>query len=135
MDIVEKFVDVITRKDIEGFGSMYTEDAVIHEPLTGMARGRAEITAGEQMLFTAFSDVTIDVRNRFESGNTTVAEVVLKATNDGPLDLGAGEVVTNRSIEVPMVWVIETNDQGLVTEERDYFDTGLIMQQLGFGEG
>lgn len=121
--------------DIDAFGSLYADDAVINEPLTGIARGREAIMAGEQALFTAFSDVSIDVRAAFDAGNVTVAEVTLQATNDGPLDLGDGELSsTNRTIEVPMVWVVEFNEQGLVTEERDHFDTGLIMQQLGSAE-
>ncbi len=60
-------------------------------------------------------------------------EVVLSATNTGPLDLG-GEVplpATGRRIELPATWWYEIGADGLVIQERDYFDTGLLMAQLG----
>jgi hypothetical protein len=44
-----------------------------------------------------------------------MAEVVLRATNDGPLDLGIGGVPpTGRRIEVPMAWAFDLNNEGLI---------------------
>ena len=135
MSVVESLVEAITNEDIDAFGSLYAEDAVLYEPLLPEpARGRNQIVEGESALFRAFSDISIAVRKAIESGALAIAEVVLNATNDGPLDVGAGEVPpTGRRIEVPMVWSLDLDGDGLVAEERDYFDTARIMQQLGLG--
>jgi hypothetical protein len=59
----------------------------------------------------------------------------MRAVNDGPLELGSGEPLpaTGRQIEVPTAWFLELNDQGKIVSERDYFDTALILRQLGVG--
>ena len=133
MSIVDRLVEIVATEDIEGFGALYAEDAVLYEPLlVEPAVGRSAIVEGEAALFEAFSDVSVTVKNELRSDAVVVAEVVLSATNDGPLNLGAGEVPpTGRRIEVPMVWVFELDDDEVVTQERDYFDTALIMRQLG----
>jgi predicted ester cyclase len=135
MSVVDAMVEAITNEDIDMYGRLYADDAVMFEPLLPEpARGRTEIMRGEAALFAAFSDVTIEVTNQLSSGPVVMAEVVLSATNDGPLDLGAGEVPpTGRRIEIPMAWAFDLNNEGLVVEERDYFDTGQIMEQLGMG--
>jgi steroid delta-isomerase-like uncharacterized protein len=136
MSVVERMVEAITNEDIDAYGRLYANEAVMYEPLLPEpARGKAEIMRGEAALFTAFSDVTIAVTNQLSSGRVVIAEVVLRAINDGPLDLGAGEVPpTGRRIEIPMAWAFDLNNEGLVVEERDYFDTAQIMEQLGMGE-
>jgi steroid delta-isomerase-like uncharacterized protein len=132
MSLVEQMVEAITNQDIDAYGSLYASEAVMHEPLLPEpAKGRNEIMRGEAALFAAFSEISIEVRNEVTAEQIVMAEVVLSATNDGPLDLGSGEVPpTNRRIEVPMAWAFDLNDEGLIVEERDYFDTARIMQQL-----
>jgi predicted ester cyclase len=55
--------------------------------------------------------------------------------NDGPLDLGNGERLpaTGRRVEIPTAWFFELNEQGKIVSERDYFDTAVILRQLGVG--
>lgn len=135
--LVERLVTAIRDEDLDAFGGLYRGDAVMHEPMLGEpARGREQIVAGEAVLFDAFSDVSVDVHWTFASAGRVVAEVTMAATNDGPLDLGMGEPLpaTGRRIDVPMVWVLEVGDDGLIVEERDYFDTAVIMRQLGLDE-
>jgi steroid delta-isomerase-like uncharacterized protein len=136
MSVVERMVEAITNEDIDAYGRLYANEAVMYEPLLSEpARGKREIMQGEAALFAAFSDVTIEVTNHLSSGRVVMAEVVLSATNDGPLDLGGGEVPpTGRRIEIPMAWAFDLNNEGLIVEERDYFDTAHIMEQLGMGE-
>ncbi len=136
MSVIDRLVEAISHKDINAYGSFYASEAVMHEPLLPEpARGKSEIMEGEAALFRAFSDIKITVTNQLGSERVMLAEIVLSATNDGPLDVGAGEVpATSRRVEVPMVWALDLNEEGLVVEERDYFDTARIMQQLGMNE-
>lgn len=56
----------------------------------------------------------------------------MSATNDGPIDTGDGEIpATGRRMTVPMVWVFELGDDGLIHEERDYFNIASVFDQLG----
>ena len=134
--LVERLIAAITNKDVEAFGSLFAIDAVMYEPLLAEpARGKSAIVEGEASLFRAFSDISITVRNELTSDSTVMVEVVLSATNDGPMDLGTGDVPpTGRRVDVPMVWALDLNEQGLIIEERDYFDTSLIMAQLQLSE-
>jgi steroid delta-isomerase-like uncharacterized protein len=136
MSVIERLVDAIRNEDIDAFGMLYANDAVMFEPLLPRpARGKSEIMEGEAALFRAFSDISLEVKNAIRSGELEIAEVVLSATNDGPLDLGVREVPpTGRRIEVPMVWSLDLNEEGLVTEERDYFDTARVIEQLGLDQ-
>jgi hypothetical protein len=114
--VVDRLVEAISRKDIDAYGSLYASEAVMYEPLLPEpARGKREIMESEAALFRAFSEIEISVNNEFGSGRVMMAEVVLSATNDGPLDVGAGEVpATGRRIEIPMVWAFDLNEEELV---------------------
>ncbi|MDX1509843.1 MAG: nuclear transport factor 2 family protein [Nitriliruptorales bacterium] len=133
-DLVRLLVEAVENEDPEAFGALYAEDAVMHEPMfPEPARGRDEIVAGEQALFDAFGDISIKIRTVLSEPRRVMVESLLSATNDGALDLGFDEPLpaTGRRIEVPMAWAIDLDDEGLIREERDYFDTALIMTQLG----
>jgi hypothetical protein len=60
-------------------------------------------------------------------------EVVLRATNTGPLDLGADEPLspTGRRIQLPSVWFLRLESHGKIAEEGDYLDTACFLRQLG----
>jgi len=134
--VVRRLVEAIQHEDIDAFAALYAHDAVLHEPLyPEPVSGRDAIAEGEAGLFRAFSDVSIEVKNELIGESFAVAEVVLNATNDGPLGIGDGEIPpTGRRVSIPMVWVLELSDDGAIREERDYFDPGSIMQQLGLAE-
>ena len=132
--ILARLIRAIENKDLEAFSRMYAESAVMYEPmLKDPARGRDEITRGEALLMHAFSDLEVRVRNVSADASLMVAEVVMTAVNDGPLDLGEGDLApTGRRIEVPMVWAFDLDpESGQILEERDYFDTALVFRQLG----
>lgn len=105
-DLFGRFVRATDDEDPEAYGALYREAAVMREPLLSEpARGRDAI----------------------------VAEVTLRATLNEPLDVGEGEPLppSGARIEVPSVWMLELDHAGLNAEERDYFDTARMMQQLG----
>jgi hypothetical protein len=51
--------------------------------------GKAAIVASEQALFDAFSEIEVEVLGVIAQGDDIALEVVLRATNTGPLDVGA----------------------------------------------
>jgi steroid delta-isomerase-like uncharacterized protein len=135
--VIDRIVDTIQRAAAEEYAQLFAKDAVLEHPLTPEPlRGRAIIQEGEQALFDAFSDIDIEVRSTTSEERRIVAEVVLRATNTGSLDLGDGEPIpaTGRRIEVPAIWIFEFDPAGLVEAERDYFDTNAMLVQLGLNQ-
>jgi steroid delta-isomerase-like uncharacterized protein len=131
---VLRIVDTIRQGDAEAYAQGFAEDAVLRHPMAPEPlRGRAAIREGEQALFDAFSDVEVEVVAMWEGDRSTAVEVVLRATNTGPMEVGPGRSVpaTGRRVELPAVWVFEFDEEGFVAEERDYFDTASFMAQLG----
>lgn len=135
--LVERLIGAISARDARAFGACYAADAVLVEPLYPVPHaGRDEIERGEQALFDAFTDVRPELRLVLVDGRSRAVELVMRATNTGPIELtdGASLPATGRPIELPMVLLIELNEDGLIASERDYFDTADFMRQLGIGE-
>lgn len=133
-DVARKLLEAYDAGDMDAVSSMFTPDAEQHHPFAAEPIvGREAIRENEQALYHAFSDVRVTPRTLTAEGSTVAMEVTLEATNTGALVLGPDEELpaTGRSISVPAVWIIEVDQDGMVTEERDYFDTALFFRQLG----
>jgi steroid delta-isomerase-like uncharacterized protein len=127
-------VEAVASGDSDAVAALYAEQAILHHPLfPEPARGRATIRAAEQELFDSFSDIEAELRSALAGESTCAAEVLLRATNTGPIDLGGDHPVaaTHKRIEAEMVWVFDVRDDGLIVETRDYLDTAALMRQLG----
>ena len=134
VDVVDRLIEGILNEDVNAIAACYTDDGVVDHPLYPKpARGHDAIRAHQQILFDAFSDISVDVRSRMEGENVCAAEVVLRATNTGPIDVGAQEPIpaTGKRIETRDVWVLDLTPEGLITEERHYMDVAAHMRQLG----
>lgn len=134
----DRLAAALERGDLEAIASLYAEDAVMYHPLMPQGvHGREAICESEADLLRAFGDIRIEVRSVLETRRGSAAQVVLRAVNDGPLDIGGEEPLppTGRRIELPSVWWFELDEHGLVTEERDYFDSAGLMSQLGLDAG
>ena len=124
--LVRRFIAAIEQRDADAYAALFAEDAVAQHPLVpDPVRGREQIRASEQALYDAFSDVRVELRSLLSSQDSCAMEVVLRATNTGPLDIGDEQPVpaTGRTVELPAVWCCEIADDGLIAAERDYFDT------------
>jgi steroid delta-isomerase-like uncharacterized protein len=133
---VDELVATICSEDADRYVSLYAKDAVMIEPLLGEPlHGQDAIRAGEAALFDAFGEVEPDVTSVVSDGRRIAVEVVMRAVNDGPLDLGNGKPLsaTGRRVEIPTAWFFELNEQEKIARERDYFDTAVILRQLGVG--
>jgi len=72
------------------------------------------------------------LRPAIDVGDRVAVEVAVKAVNDGPLKMPDGELpATGRAIsdEAGVFWLI--GPDGLITEERSYFDATGVAAQLG----
>ena len=108
--LINRLVEAITNRDADALARLYAEEATLRHPLfPEPARGRAAIRAAEQELFDAFSDIEVEVRSVLTGESRCAAEVVLRATNTGPIDAGGDEpaAATGKRIEDEAVWVFD----------------------------
>lgn len=131
--IAAKLIEVFNAHDAAALAQLYSEDQVtfcsgVSEPVRGR-KAKEEFVGG---FFTAFSDVKIEPTSILFADNNIIFEVIMRGTNDGLLE---GEIPpTGRSVELKMIFVTRVNDDGLVEEDRTYYDTAELMKQLGLME-
>ena len=135
--VAERAIEAIESGDIDRVVAVYAPAGrQIHPFSEEPIEGREAIRLSDGALLEAFPDVSVKRRNVITGDSTVVIELVLVATNTGPLDLGDGQVIppTGKRIEVPSVWMFDVDDEGLIREERAYFDSALFFRQLGLQE-
>jgi len=126
-NIVQEYIQAWSNHDIQKIRQL------LHPQYSSTSidgRRREGIEAGVEiatMYMNAFPDMKIDVKNIYSMGDVAIAEYISRGTQSGEfLDIHP----TGKQVSVPVCEVIETRD-GKIFSERDYFDAGLVMQQLG----
>lgn len=123
-----QMLDVITARDLDGLRALYHPD-YSYEGSDGVEHKGAD--AGIEMASTyleAFSDLSLEVRHELQCGeHVSVIEFTGRGTHDGDLE---GIAPTGRTVEIPVCNVVEVAD-GKILREREYFDTAVLLRQLG----
>ena len=119
-------------KNWDAVKASLTPDFVYDEIATQrVAKGAAEAIALFQGWAAAFPDSKATFHSAIASGNTVVLEVTWKGTHQGPLQTPKGPVAaTGKRIAVRSCIVAELAGEK-VKLERQYFDMGTLLQQLG----
>ena len=132
--VVRQYVEAINKKDPSGFAALFAADAVLHDPfLPEPTRGRDALQSMIEGILRAFPDMAWkQVGDPIDAGGRVAFVVSVEGTNDGPLAMPAGEVPpTGKSVayEAAVLWTIDSD--GLIAEERSYFDATGVAAQLG----
>jgi steroid delta-isomerase-like uncharacterized protein len=126
--IAREMVDAINRDDMAAYKSLLHPEYSYRGPDGQVERGQDAGVAVIQMYRNAFpNDLKIEIQNIYAAGDTAVVEFIGGGTHGGEL---AGVAPTGRKVAVPVVTILEMRD-GKVHTEREYFDSGYLMQQLG----
>lgn len=133
-ELARRYVDAFNDRDLDAWVALFAEDAVIHDPFFPEPwKGREAIENVEQTVQRAFPDMHWrQLRPAIDVGNRVAVELAVKAVNDGPLKMPNGELpATGRAIsyEAGVFWLI--GPDGLIKEERSYFDATGVAAQLG----
>ena len=133
--VLQDQVAAINAHDATRLAASYSEDAVVRDPqYPEPLRGRAAVADDSTAFFTAFPDLRAEVTCSVVSGSTLAAEMTLAGTHAGPLTLPSGEVPpTGRPLTFAMAFFSRIDDQGLVVDERRYYDVANQLEQLGLG--
>lgn len=130
---VRDAVEAFNRGDAEGYAAHYADDAKLigpffPEPLIG----RTTIEQTTAAMAAAFPRMHWTIVNLLEDGNRVVCELHIEGTHDGPLAMPSGELPpTGRKVSLDVLEIQEFDDDGFVTEHREYMDPGALMAQLG----
>lgn len=133
-EVARRYVETINRADPSGFAALFAEDAVLHDPFFPEAtKGRDAIRSMIEGTLRAFPDLTWEqVGDPIDADARAALVMAVRGTNDGPLSMPAGEVPPTgkaMSFEVAVMWTF--GPEGLIAEERSYFDATGVAAQLG----
>ena len=132
--VVRQYVDTINQRNPSGFAALFAEDAVLHDPFfPEPTKGRDAIRSMLEGILRAFPDMTWkQVGDPIDAGGRVAFVVSIEGTNDGPLSMPTGDVPpTGKTMayEAAVLWTIDSD--GLIAEERSYFDATGVAAQLG----
>jgi steroid delta-isomerase-like uncharacterized protein len=130
---VNDHMQAVNRHDLATFAASYRKDAVVYDPMyPEPLRGREAIRKDMEEFMTAFPDLQGSLGWIVETANMVAYEVLARGTHQGPL-IGPGGTIaaTNRTMIMPVVSFVRFDDEGLVAEERRYYDLAGVMRQLG----
>ena len=134
--IVMKFQQAYNNRDTAAIAQLYSEDATYivsgeAEPI----HGRAAIEQNQITFFRAFPDLTVEFTNIFTSKDQFCVEWLTKGTHTGPLATPEGDIPpTGRTVEFKGAFFANLTPEGLIAEDRTYYDTVSFMNQLGLNE-
>ncbi|MDZ4278364.1 MAG: ester cyclase [Dehalococcoidia bacterium] len=130
---VEKQTEALNQHDPDAFAGFYRPDAVVYDPQhPEPLKGRDAIRKDIGEFLAAFPDLNFALKTVVTSGDTVAFEGAGTGTHKGPLAGPTGAIpATNRTAEIRFAAFLRVDDQGLIAEERRYFDMAGMMQQLG----
>lgn len=112
-------------RDAAALASWHAEDSVVHSPIFGTVRGRAEIERSFQDFFRAFADSVFEGQDLIIDGSRAAQTFVLDASHTSEL---FGVEATHRRFRIQGVLVFEMRDGKIIHERRMYDFTSLLVQ-------
>lgn len=131
--VADKIVKTINSGDPVALANLYTQDAVmIQSGEPGPVRGHAALLKSFQGMVRTFPDFKVEFPSIFYSGDTIIFEGVSHYTFTGPMATPEGDVApTGKSVNNRFVFLAKISPNGLIAEDRTYFDNLDLMKQLG----
>ena len=136
-EVIRQQIAAINAHDPGGLAAHYSDDTIVLDPQYPEAlRGRAAVERDTADFVKAFPDLRAQVTRTLFDGATHALEMTVSGTNSGPLALPTGATAppTNRRVELHMAVFGRVDSEGLVVEERRYFDIASLLAQLGLAE-
>ncbi len=131
--IAKNIIAAMNSGDPVAMTNIYGPDAVMITPdQPEPVRGREAFLKYFQSTIRAVPDLKMEVTSVLFSGDTIICEFIVSATFTGPLTTPEGEVApTGNSVKMRSVTLFKIGPDGLIAEDRTYFDTFTQLMQLG----
>lgn len=131
--IADKIIETMKSSDPVAVANLYAPDAVmIQSDVPSGIHGREALLEYYKGMYKAMPDFKTDLTMIAFSGDTIVFEGVGGGTFTGPLTTPEGEVPpTGMKVSLKAAFLAKISPDGLIAEDRSYFDNLALMKQLG----
>lgn len=132
-NFVKDLNDAMNAKNPDKLLPYYATDAELRDPSTVQPlRGHDGVRKNLQQWSGAFSEVKMNVREIYGSGDKIAILLDVSGRHTGELELAPGEVVpaTNKTARTEMAEFL-TIQNGKIVKDVGIFDMASLMQQLG----
>jgi steroid delta-isomerase-like uncharacterized protein len=129
-DVVRRFVD-----DVLNHGRFEALVEIIHPnyryegPDGAQLHGLDELQALVAGYRAGFSDFHVAITSEVADGHLVAMTMMLSGTHDGEFD---GIPATGKRLSLPLA-VFTRIEDGRIVEDREFYDTGAMLAQLGLG--
>ncbi|MGH9524440.1 MAG: ester cyclase [Terriglobales bacterium] len=132
VSIFAKWSDAVDKGDMQAFRRLYAPDAVLYVPLSpDPIGGRDAIWQYETAMHEAFPAATLETHKPVVEHDTIAVEWTYSGRNTGPIATPMRIIpATNQLMSIRGVSFLHFKD-GLITQERRYYDVRSLYQQLG----
>lgn len=132
-----KWLDACNKHDLNALMALYHPNVVNVQPHTPQPLKGKEATRQDfQAFFTAFPDLRMEFLVIAVKGDTVATEWEFTGTHKGPLPGPNGPIPpTNKRVRVKGAEFTKNDSQGLIIDERGYFDLMSLMGQLALLPG
>jgi len=131
--IAKSIIEAMNSGDPVALANTYAPDAVMITPdQPEPVRGREAFLKYYQTTLRAVPDLKGEPTSILFSGDTIIVEFIISGTFTGPLATPEGDVApTGNSVKMRTVTLFKIGPDGLIAEDRTYYDTFTQMKQLG----
>ena len=112
-------------RDTALLAAQHAEDSVVHSPIFGTVRGRAEIERTFEDFFRAFADSVFEGQELIIDGTRAAQLFVIEASHTSEM---FGVEATHRRFRMQGVLVFELRDGKIISERRMYDFTSFLIQ-------
>lgn len=117
---IDDFVKALNRHDVQAFAACYAQDCTVNIPEhPHPLKGRAAVAKDFEKTLAGFPNMKYTLRGFTASGDTAAVELIGRGTHKA------------NTLELPIASFQRINDEGLIVEDRRYYDMALVLQQLG----
>ena len=131
--IAKNIMEAMNSGDYVVMANIYAPDAVMITPdQPEPVLGREAFLKYYQTTLRAVPDLKFEATSTLFSGDTIICEFLVSGTFTGPMATPEGDVApTGNSVKMRSVTLFKIGPDGLIAEDRTYYDTFTQMQQLG----
>ena len=126
-DIAREYIEAFNLRRFDRIEELASDDVEVVDLDGSTSRGKQAARRSAEFYTTAFPDATVTIDKIVTAGDTVLAEMTGRGTNDGPF---GDTPATHRKVEMQFCEVL-TIEGGKITSDHLYGDTATMMRQLG----
>ncbi len=130
---IDDIVKALNQHDPQAFAAFYAQDCTVILPEHAQPlKGRNAVRKDFEKTLAHYPDMKYTLRGFTAGGDTIAVEFIARGTHKANMSGPSGaDMSRKQNLELPIASFQRINDEGLILEDRRYYDMALVMQQLG----